>query len=275
MVARVLERLAALGCEATRHDTTGPGDARWVAAQISRTDYDAIVVAGGDGTINEVVNGLTPQAPALAIVPAGTANVFASEIGLADDPDRIADTIATGASETVYAASVGERLFLQMAGIGFDATVVDTVDLGLKRRIGKGAYVWQSLRLLGNYAFPRFTLTIDGTAFDVGSAIVANGRLYGGHYVCAPAASPFRADLEICMFLDGGPIATLDYGRALIMGRLPTHRRFRIVSGREVAIAGPKGAPIQTDGEIVGRVPAIIRGGAAAIEVICGRSQAD
>src|SRR6185312_7997435 len=131
------------------------------AREIDAASCDAIVAAGGDGTINEVANGLLAaiasgrRAPPLGIVPMGTANVLARELDILGSPHKIVRMLLEGRVVPIRLgradSSAGTRHFIMMAGIGFDAHVVATVSLALKRWVGKGAYVISSLRrILGH-----------------------------------------------------------------------------------------------------------------------------
>ncbi len=184
----------------------------------------AVAVAGGNGTISEAVNGLGRGAPPIGIIPLGTANVLAIEVGLPVRAGTIAATIANGEATPVTTGLVNDRRFILMAGIGLDASVVETIDLARKRRLGKMAYVWQALREGLRYPFPRFDVEIDGRRIVAPSLIVANGRHYAGSFVCAPDAGLERDRLEACAFTRFGAVNALRYGLALTSGlpaRLP------------------------------------------------------
>lgn len=261
-LAAILAALEAQDCEVVLRKTAGPGDATRIARDESR-GFDVLAVAGGDGTINEAANGLAelgPDAPALAVLPFGTANVLAHEIGLGLDEARVARTVATGRTETVHLGTVSEprgtaRRFLLMAGIGFDAAVVAGVDTRLKRRIGKGAYVWRMLVELWRYGYARYMVTVDGERHACASAVVAKGRFYGGRFVCAPDACLNEPDFQVCLFLRAGRLHVLRYSLALALGRLPKLPDVRLLRGRDIRLEGPFGAPIQADGDIVARLP--------------------
>ncbi|MGH6930488.1 MAG: diacylglycerol/lipid kinase family protein, partial [Dongiaceae bacterium] len=140
---QTLELLRDSGCQISLQATAARGDAETIARTFCDTPPtpDLLVVAGGDGTINEAVNGMLSNGSAswpLALVPLGTANVLAAEIGLTTEPAAVARTIARGATTRAYVGMANGRCFTAMAGVGFDAHVVANVDLRLKRRLGKG-----------------------------------------------------------------------------------------------------------------------------------------
>jgi YegS/Rv2252/BmrU family lipid kinase len=224
---------------------------------VSESEYDSIVVSGGDGTINEVFNGLTPQSPPVAIIPRGTANVLAAEIGLGLDAGEIAENIVGGEARWVSVGAVNGHKFLLMAGVGFDAQVVATVSSKLKRAIGKGAYVLASLKQMIRGAFPRFKVLIDGVPYDAASVVIANAHYYGGKFVCAPEARLESPDLQVCLFGHGNRFYVAVYGLALTLGLLPKAPGYRILTATRVEIRQPEGAEFQCDGDFIGHTPAV------------------
>jgi YegS/Rv2252/BmrU family lipid kinase len=254
-----LRLLRESGCEIAVQATAARGDAEMIARTLCETSPpDLLVVAGGDGTINEAVNGLLSNGAAsrpLALVPLGTANVLAAEIGLATDPSVIAGTIVQGTAAHAHVGMVNGRCFTAMAGVGFDAHVVANVDLGLKRRLGKAAYILASFRQLFRFRFRRYRVTVDGQSFEAASVVVAKGHYYAGRYVCAPDARLGLPEFHVCLFERGGRWNAIRYGVALALGRLQRLTDFRIVRGRAVKIDGPIGDPVQGDGDIIAQLP--------------------
>ena len=260
----VLARLRAAGCEITVRETTHRGDAEAFASRLTREDCDLLVVAGGDGTINEVVNGLGANrdggaALPLGIIPLGTANVLAIESGLGLSPLAVAEALLAGEIRPISLGEANGRRFLLMAGAGFDAHVVAGVDGGLKRWLGKGAYVWETLRQFRAYPFPRFKLVIDGEETAAYSVIAANARHYGGRFVIAGQAALEAPSLEVCLFDKGGRWQAMLYAGALTLGLLPRMASVRTLRCRQLAISGPAEDPVQGDGDIVASLPAQIR----------------
>lgn len=261
-LAAMLRALEACGCRIALRATAAAGDAQRLAREGTAEGFDAIVVAGGDGTINEAVNGLAASgpgpAPPLALLPLGTANVLATEIGLPATPAALAQAIATGPAAAVTLGSANGRCFAMMAGAGFDAHVVAGVDPRRKRLLGKGAYIAESLAQLRRFPYPRYRVTIDGVAHEAASVIVARGRHYGGRYICAPEASLALPVFQIVLFGGSGAANAARYGLALVSGRLAQQSDIHILRGRRVAIEGPPGDPVQGDGDIIARLPVAI-----------------
>ncbi|TAN59782.1 MAG: diacylglycerol kinase family lipid kinase [Magnetospirillum sp.] len=268
----VIERLEQLGCVVTSRETRRRGDAEDFATEASPDRHDAVVAAGGDGTVNEVLNGLGrgPGGLALGVIPLGTANVLACEIGL--DPknvDQVARTIAFGPARHVHVAVANCRRFLLMAGAGLDAHVVAGVSVALKRRAGKLAYVVESLKQAVGYDFPLLTIRADGVDYEGRMVVACKGRFYGGPFIAAPDADLETPMLEVCILPNSGIAGMLRYGLALPMGKLSELPEVQVISARTILITGPRGAPVQGDGDIVARLPAEITVGDDTVELIC------
>jgi len=262
-------------------DTAAVGDARRWAEQCDEARYAVIAVAGGDGTINEVMNGLVRRsatAPALAIVPLGTANVLAHELGLDVSAASIARTIVAGRTLLVHpgeACGDGDpRCFSLMAGAGFDAKVVAGVSAPLKRRFGKAAYVWRSMVETHRYRPVRYAVEVDGVRYEASSVIVTRGRHYAGPYVVAPQAALAEPLLHVCLFERWGRPHTLRFGLALLMGRLPKTGGYRVVTGRAVKLSVLHDAgearrqPVQIDGDDALTLPVTIGLSSGALRVL-------
>jgi diacylglycerol kinase (ATP) len=254
----VLTRLREHGCAVEVRETQAPGDAERFAAAVDPGAFDVVVAAGGDGTVNETINGLARSGLPLAVIPLGTANVLAAEIGLRTDPASLARCVALGQPRPITLGVANGRRFILMAGAGFDAHVVAGVSVPMKRRLGKGAYVLSTLHQLLVFTFPTYEVLIDNTAQHAASVIVANGRYYGGRFVCAPDASLESATLRVCLFERSGRRAAIGYALALFAGRLPKLSTYRVIEARRVEIRGRPGEPLQGDGDIIGELDVAI-----------------
>jgi YegS/Rv2252/BmrU family lipid kinase len=270
----VLARIRGRDLMADVIDTEARGDALRLARDADARCYDAVVAAGGDGTVNEIVNGLMARPTddlALGIIALGTANVLAREIGVGAQADGLAAALIDGAIVPIMVGKLtdahkAESYFQLMVGAGFDAHVVAGVDPAMKRRLGKGAYVWRTLVEMLGYRDRRYRVVFDGKlSCDVASAIVSNGHFYGGPYVLAPRADLRRPVLSVCLFERGGRLQVMRYGLALMRGRLPTASGFRIVEATSVRImaAGATAAasgtePVQVDGDHTMSLPIVV-----------------
>ena len=257
-LSRVIEAMERRGASIRLEPTNARGHAETMA-RAAATDgrTDRLVVAGGDGTINEALNGLAGSALPLAIVPLGTANVLAHELGLGSSARAVADAALDGTPRAVSLGTVNGRRFSMMAGTGFDAHVVRDVSTRLKRAIGKGAYALETFRQLFAFGSRTYEAVVDGVPHRAASVLVCNGHYYGGKFVAAPDARLDRPGFQVVLFLDPGPRATLGYMAALAAGALHRHPRVRIVQASRVEIAGPAGEPVQGDGDVIAHLPAI------------------
>lgn len=266
---RLARAMRVLGEGVAVGETTGPGDARRLAA--AAAGHDCVVAAGGDGTIAEVAAGLAGTGAALGILPFGTANVLALELGLPLGPEAAAGVIAGGREAAIRPGiarnSAGEQLFVQMLGAGLDAAVVHGLPPGLKRALGKGAYVWQTLRELARHGFPPLRFSADGGAWEEASSlIVTKGRLYAGRHLVAPGASPLEAGFTLVVQKRGGRGRALLAGAALPLNAL---HRMPFIELRRCAAVEIEGAGVltQCDGDRGPELPLRIEDAPAALRI--------
>ncbi len=262
-IASFQSALAGRGLACCLLATHGAGHAVELARSAAA---DVVVAAGGDGTLNEVLNGLMQRPeprPILALLPLGSANVVAHEIGLAKaGPEELARLIDHGAAEPIYVGQVNDRYFIQMAGVGFDAHVVQGVAAGLKRVFGRLAYVWRALVEIVIGRRNTYRVLVGAAEHRAASVIVANGRYYAGRFAGAPQARINHPDLKVCLFERAGRLNTIRYALGLLMGRLHRMPGVRILSATSLRIealsAAGRAEPIQADGDVVGHLPASI-----------------
>jgi YegS/Rv2252/BmrU family lipid kinase len=252
-------------------DTQARGHATRLAYDADAGRYDVIVAAGGDGTISEVVNGLMARPTddlVFGIIPLGTANVLAREIGLGARAEAIATVLTAGIPTAIGVGEIsdaagGKAHFAVMIGVGFDARVVAGVSDRLKRCLGKGAYIWRSLVEMIAYRDRRYRIEVDGAVHEAASVIVSRGRFYGGSFVVAPRADLRRAALSVCLLERGGRWPIVRYGLALLTGRLPATPGYRVIEADRVRINRPAAAadiapePVQVDGDHVASLPVV------------------
>lgn len=265
---RVLDRLMERGCRYVLKETTCRGDAERFCAMLQPGDCDAVLVAGGDGTINEAVNGLGGTPVPVGIIPTGTANVMAWELGMPHEAEAVADFLATVNPRLVYSGILGDRRFVMMAGAGFDARVVAAVTPQLKRRLRKFAYVLKSAALLFRFDSPAYQVTLDGVSYPAASVVIANGHYYGGQFVCAPEADLADPDLHVCLFKRQGRWAAAMYALWLLIGRLHRRHDFEVRRARDILLDGPAGDPVQADGDVAGALPVHITASPSTFRVL-------
>jgi len=242
------------GAIVTLRETTGPGDAEAFAREAALLDTaDIVVAAGGDGTINEVANGLAGTLVPLGVIPTGTANVLAIEVALPVKSDALAELLLTGVPREIGAGRVNKRFFLLWVGAGFDGRLVHAIDPVMKRRFGKLAFVWAGIRqVFGRQGAP--VIVSDGVhRLTCGWVVVANAQHYAGSYRLAPSTRFDDVGLStICVGAKGrlGLIVAL---LGLAVGRLETLPGVTVLAGKEISIAPADTCnaqePVQVDGD--------------------------
>jgi len=271
-LARFLAALEAKRMIFDLRTTEAAGDAFTLAREANAGNYGAVVVAGGDGTINEAVNGLLQEEGRskvpLGLLPLGTANILARELGLPKNPEAAAEIVAKGASRRLAVGQANDRHFVLMVGIGFDAAVVANLDLGLKRRLHQGAYVLEVIRQIWCFDYPRYKVTVAGETYEARSLIATKVRHYGGPFVIAPGADAADARLHLCLFEAGSVVTAAGYAIAFLRGNLHRARGVRMIEATAAEVEGPLGQPVQSDGDVVTQLPLRLGVAANALEVL-------
>ncbi len=243
------------GCVVTVRETGAPGHAEAIVREAKGAGFDLVAAAGGDGTINEVVNGVAGTGLALGIIPIGTANVVADEIGLSKNPRDVAQVLASGPLRPIRVGRANGRRFVMMAGVGFDANVVSRVSLKLKKLVGPLAYIWCAAMQGFRDPFAHCAVTIDGQGYSSVSAVACKGRRYGGPFVAAPRANLADDSFQVVLMKGRGWFSVARYGVALIFGKVGLWSDVEILSGRDVVISGTTGQAVQADGDIIAALP--------------------
>jgi YegS/Rv2252/BmrU family lipid kinase len=266
--ARKIDKAAALlssaGREVSVRRTQKRGDAEEWAREAAGDGAPLIVAAGGDGTFNEVVNGIANSGTAMAIIPMGTTNVLAKELGVPEDVAGATDLalrgrlhpVSLGRVECVSRSSPVSRYFCLMAGIGFDGEAVYGVRESFKKCSGKGAYVLSGLKTLIKYSPGDLRFTVHGTAYAGYSAIVGNASKYGGNFKITPDAMLQDPHLHIAIMHGRRRRDILRYIYGIFRGRHLRLKDITYLKGDSVGIEGI--ARIQTDGDYLGTTPATI-----------------
>ncbi|MBM6584182.1 diacylglycerol kinase family lipid kinase [Microvirga sp. BT689] len=271
-LAAILTALRKEAVQVELRATERAGDAEQ-AARDCGPDIDVLVVAGGDGTINEAINGLMAREqsplPVLGIIPVGTTNVLSRDLRIPGQANVLARLLAHGTTRDIHVGRANRRYFSLMCGVGMDAHIVDHTSLRLKKRIGKLAYVLQGLRELLAGAPRRYRAEIDGSeVVEASSVIVAKSRFYGGEFQLASRADIGNPELQVCLFLRSGRISTLLYIIGMGTGHLDRMPGYRTVMAKAVSITGHDGDPAQLDGDCRDCLPLEIGLGERPLSVI-------
>lgn len=253
--------LTSLGVEFDLVSTSGPGDAARIAARAARDGAEQVIVSGGDGTINEALQGLVGTRTRLAILPRGTANVLARELQLPLDNRLAAEVVARGKTRRVHVGvAVDEtndelRYFLLMAGIGLDAAVVRQVSPRLKKRLGRGAFWIIGLSQLAKWNPIPFSLEINDQSYQATFASIGNAASYGGDLSITPRASLDQSEFEICMIQTTSRVRYLRLLSSAMRstGLQPHEKGVCFVRATQARAEG--NVPVQVDGEVIGVLP--------------------
>ena len=188
--------------------------------------------------------------------------MLSHELGLPHHAKALAAALAFGRTRTLWPGVAegpdGNRVFVQMLGVGLDAQVVHRVNHRLKRAIGRQAYTLQTLREIGRYDYAPIRVRLDGVDTEVASVVVSKGRFYGGAYTLAPLASSSEPGFSVALFRHNGARAALGYGAALVLDRLGRAHSCELVRAQRVEILGGD-QPAQADGDPAGMTPIAVR----------------
>ena len=261
-------------------ETEGPGD----ASEAAREWHEGLlIVAGGDGTINDAVNGLGkagfPEGVTLGILPAGTGNDLAATLCIPNDPDEAEDVIRQGRVRTLDVARVrsegiGERFFINVATGGLGAEISDANEGELKRRWGKLSYLRASLEVAKDFDVRELDLYLDGELHRTRAVnvVVGNCRYAGGGWLAAPRANPEDGLLDVVIIEKLGLADLLQLAPAS-MARADYLGKEGVFSARAKEIrveTQPPGLDFTVDGEVVGDEPARFSVIPRALKVIVG-----
>lgn len=260
--------LSAGGIEAELEETRGPGHATQIARDATTQGRQLVIACGGDGTLNEIVNGLTAQQNGhrvpLALLPGGTANVLAKEIGLPWDIPAAAAKLVTGEVKEIalgLATPLQEpqkaRYFLSVAGAGPDGMIVYSIDLDLKARVGILAYWWQGTREVFRYQFPHFRVATGERRLDVSLVVVGRTKHYGGPFRITDQADLYKDQFEIMGLTTQSGFRYLSYLPTLWFGKLRGTDGVHYWKAESLVCEPLDANPVyaQIDGEPLARLP--------------------
>jgi len=256
------------GIEADLAETTGPGDATEIALRAGNEGRQLVIACGGDGTLNEVVNGLARQQNGhrvpLALLPGGTANILAKELTLPWDIPQAAQRLVRGTVREIalgLATPVNEpekaRYFLSVAGAGPDGRITYAVDLELKAKMGIFAYWWQGAREVLNYKFPRFNVKTKDQTIEASLVIVGRTKHYGGPFKITTQADLYEDQFELAVLTTQSGLRYLSYLPTLWFGNLRNSEGVHFVKADTLLCEPTDGEPVyaQVDGEPLSRLP--------------------
>lgn len=258
LVDTVVARLTDAGLPPVLYSARSVSEIRSCCASINRSAAQPlVVVAAGDGTFNAVINGLLPGRATVAVLPLGTANVLAAELGITSLGDGL-DRIAAGRTRPLSAGlleleGVSHR-FVLMAGFGLDGAVVRDVRPAEKRLLKQGAYALSALRSCLAWNRATFQVVTPAGTIDCHTAVVCNAARYGGNLLLAPDQDPCSAGFTLACMLSGLRSRYLRLGWDLVRGKVAGNGDLLRIPVDSLEIRGS--IPIQIDGDFIGYGPA-------------------
>ena len=257
---RFAERIRRLAPKAVLRLTSEPGDACRLAREAVAEGYETIVAAGGDGTINGVVNGVAGSTARMGILPLGTVNVLAKEVGIPEGNLAAAwEIIVKGETLALDLPLANDQYFIQLAGVGLDAEVVRRTSHESKKNFGPLSYILTLVQLAAARP-PKVVLETEGWPPREGCfALIGNGRLYGGPFPIFKRASLYDGLLDVVLFKNQSHWDVIRYFQAIAFGthsELPDVEYFQTSTLR---VSGNGEVPVELDGELAGSLPCEFR----------------
>jgi len=274
-VSEILAVLQEAGVEAEAFETGAPGSAMNLARDAVRADFDTILACGGDGTVHEVVQSLVGTDAALGVVPLGTANALAADLGLIAPPAKVARTLLAATPARVSVGRIhfndqtgnpDSRYFIVAAGIGADALLMSRLDARLKRRLGYVLYLIEAFRIWATSSFPLFQAVLPanehggGRVVDVSQLLAVRVRSFGGVLRnLAPGASLRNGSLSLLAFRTQSRLRYMMFLLAVIAGRHTFAREVELLDTPSIECRARNGSRealfVEADGEVLGSLP--------------------
>ncbi|MGH9316391.1 MAG: diacylglycerol/lipid kinase family protein [Thermoanaerobaculia bacterium] len=266
------DRMKSRGLELLQAPTDGPRHATEIVRSSLTRGLDVIVACGGDGTISEVACGLGGSSIPLAILPGGTSNVLARELGIPLNLAEAGELLFTGKPRPARLCLANERPFLLWAGIGLDARIMGHMNWSLKRWLGRAGIFWTVAQEFFRYEFPRLAVTVDGVLREANFAVVCHARHYAGAWVIAPGASLESQELNVLLFAGHSRLRLFSLFRQIRLGRSGHLSRglATIARGRAVTVASLESYPVevQVDGDCVLKTPIECRASEKTVQIL-------
>lgn len=254
-------------------ETKRRGDAKEAVSRLSG-DNHIVVIMGGDGTINEVLNGLENRKVKLGIIPTGTANVLAKELKIPFDIMNACEIITQGNELRLDLGKNDRVYFILVAGIGIDAMVVKDLSAARKGNISFFSYTVPIIKNLLNYKYPRLSVEVDGELIEdnAGLVFVGNTRCYGGPIEVTSHAKANDGVFDICIVKIKNRLSILGLRCRALMKILPESKDVLYTKGKVVSVTSDTQVPYQRDGDFAGYVPAMFEIVPNAVSVLVPES---
>lgn len=283
-VKKAVEVLKSNGIIPEIRETTKRGDACVFAQEEVTKDTEIVIAAGGNGTINEVANGLVGSSVKLAVLSIGIANVFSLETRIPSDPVLAMDVILKESPTLINLGYIRlreessekeiKKHFLLMAGVGFDGGVLREIKRSKISKWDKAAYIFTGMRVVSKYTRSPLYIQIDQRKTIRGySAVIGKSHYYGGNFLVTPHASLMDEDLDLCVFQSKGPFNMLKYVLRIIQTKHLTYTDIHYCKAKEIKVSSPDEVFVQADGDFLGRLPAYLSVKKEALAVMMPKKQ--
>lgn len=268
-INRAADHLSAQGCQVERKETKKPGDAMSLARQAAQEGFDVAVAVGGDGTVNEVCNGLANSSTALGVLPAGTANVYAADVGIPIwwplRPDAVlrgAEILLRGQRRRIDLGQIKladghSRYFLMWCGIGLDAAISQARQPGPVRSLSYASWLVAGLLVTFDFMGTRATLETDTETLRerILLAVVSNGQLYGRIWRVAPQAKMDDGLLDVAVMSGHGWPSTIRHVVGLTLKQHIKDPDFHLYRTKHLSVSARDPLPVHVDAETIGTTP--------------------
>ena len=252
---------------ATVQMTSAPGDARSIATWAVGQGFGTVVAAGGDGTINEVVNGLAGSEVALGILPVGTMNVFAAELGIPNHLAKAWDIVQAGHTRRIDLVRANDQYCVQLAGVGLDAQVVQATSRTFKKNFGPLSYLISAAQIAARTP-PKLIIEHDGIREEGSFVLIGNGRYYGGPVAFFKEARIDDGKLDVLIFKNLGYLDIARYLGTILMGSHTDLADVEYFQTKRVAVSSADDVPVEVDGEVVMKLPVTFRISSRKLKVV-------
>lgn len=267
----IIALLRSLGLGVEERPTEAAGHGMELAREAVAAGCDAVCAIGGDGTVNEAINGIAETDVPLMVIPTGTVNVLALELGIPLEPADACQTAARGQVSWIDLGKAGERYFSLMAGVGLDAMVVSSMNPTLKRTLREAAFAVKGVATFFRNDFPLIRVETAEQTVDGYFAVFGNSSNYGGAFKITPMASMRDGLLDVCVLQTLSPFSTAHYWLAALVNlhlNHPNVKYLRTEAATVTVVDSDEEVLVQTDGEVAGRLPMECRVVPRALKVV-------
>lgn len=281
-VPLIMGLLKSLGLAIEMRPTEAPGHAVELAREAAQRGADVVCALGGDGTVNEVINGIAESTVPLMIIPTGTVNVLATELGIPLEPADACRLADSGHLSWIDLGKAGERYFALMAGVGLDAAVIASMNPMLKKVLHEAAFAVQGAATYATHEFQPVRVETEERAVEGYFVVLGNSANYGGTFGITPMASMRDGLLDVCVLQRLSPLSMMQYWfAALLQSHLKhPHVQYWRTKAAHLTVVADEGSEadgqtkpalpvlVQTDGEVAGELPMDVRVVPRALRVI-------